>query len=294
MFKRGVTYSRKEIGIILRPDNPPHGGNWATGYDRIGNNLIVFMNIGIPGRTGHDFANYYDPETQTLIWYGKPRSHSGQPTFQKLMDGSLKPLFFARWNDSDPFTFLGTGSIVSFKDGVVTDQGHECIQVRLVVQDIKNIITEMAPQSYEFHDMPSLLQDEDNSTSFVFEKHLEDFLVKNWRNLPLANQYDIYEEKGNMIGQQYRTSIGPIDILGINKSKSDFLIMELKRDRASDHVVGQTLRYMGWVKEHLCKPSQTVSGCIIAHAHDEKLKYALKEVPNIRFMKYEVDFRLTG
>ncbi len=97
-----------------------------------------------------------------------------------------------------------------------------------------------------------------------------------------------------MIGQQYRTSIGPIDILGINKSKSDFLIMELKRDRASDHVVGQTLRYMGWVKEHLCKPSQTVSGCIIAHAHDEKLKYALKEVPNIRFMKYEVDFRLTG
>ena len=84
MFKRGVTYSRKEIGIILRPDNPPHGGNWATGYDRIGNNLIVFMNIGIPGRTGHDFANYYDPETQTWIWYGKPRSHSGQPTFQRF------------------------------------------------------------------------------------------------------------------------------------------------------------------------------------------------------------------
>jgi len=64
------------------------------------------------------------------------------------------------------------------------------------------------------------------------------------------------------------------------------------RDRASDVVVGQTLRYMGWVHEHLCKAEQTVNGCIIAHAQDEKLQYALNQVPNISFMKYEVDFRL--
>ena len=110
----------------------------------------------------------------------------------------------------------------------------------------------------------------------------------------LGNQYDIYEENGEQVGQQFRTGTVPIDILGLNKDKSDFLVLELKRDRTSDVVVGQTLRYMGWVQEHLCSPEQSVNGCIIAHAQDERLQYALNQVPNIRFMKYEVDFRLIG
>ena len=67
MFKRGAEYTRKEIAKIVRPDNPPSGGNWTTGYDRIGTNLYVFANIGVPGRTGHDFENYFDETTNTLI-----------------------------------------------------------------------------------------------------------------------------------------------------------------------------------------------------------------------------------
>ena len=82
------------------------------------------------------------------------------------------------------------------------------------------------------------------------------------------------------------------DILGQKKDKSDFLVVELKRDRASDIVVGQTLRYMGWVKEHLCERTQNVTGCIIAQDKDAKLDYALKPVGNIDFMRYEVDSRL--
>ena len=157
----------------------------------------------------------------------------------------------------------------------------------VAIEDIRDIVAETsgAPET----DQPAASQ-----SSFLFEKHLEDFLVKNWRNLPIGNQYDIYEEDGERIGQQFRTGTGPIDILGLNKDKSDFLVLELKRDRASDVVVGQTLRYMGWVQEHLCSPAQSVNGCIIAHAQDERLQYALNQVPNIRFMKYEVDFRLVG
>ena len=33
------------------------------------------MNIGIPGKTGHDFDNYFDEEKNTIIWFGKPNSH---------------------------------------------------------------------------------------------------------------------------------------------------------------------------------------------------------------------------
>ena len=42
------------------------------------NNLIVFMNIGVPGTTGHDFDKR-SAETNTIIWYGKPKAHSQQP-----------------------------------------------------------------------------------------------------------------------------------------------------------------------------------------------------------------------
>jgi restriction system protein len=132
----------------------------------------------------------------------------------------------------------------------------------------------------------------DQRSSFLFEKQLEDFLVSNWTRTPLAGEFEIYQQNGAVVGQQFRTSTGPIDILGQRKDKSDFLVVELKRDRASDVVVGQTLRYMGWVKEHLCANNQNVTGCIIAQRKDEKLDYALKQVNTIQFMRYEVDFRL--
>jgi RecB family endonuclease NucS len=41
-------------------------------------------------------------------------------------------------------------------------------------------------------------------------------------------------------------------------------VVELKRGRASDVVVGQALRYMGFVKEQLAEDDQTVEGAIIA------------------------------
>ena len=42
------------------------------------------MNIGIPGKTGHDFDNYFDEQNNTITWFGKPNAHSKQPTFKKL------------------------------------------------------------------------------------------------------------------------------------------------------------------------------------------------------------------
>ena len=210
MFKRGVTYKRDEIAVMARPDNPPQGGDRTTGYARIESDLFIFMNIGVPGRTGHNFDNHYDENTGTVVWFGKPNSRSDQPLFQKLLSGELRPLFFARWDQSQPFTFLGTGTFVSFEDGFVTQQGHTCVKLIVAIEDIRDIVSETsgAPET----DQPAASQ-----SSFLFEKHLEDFLVKNWRNLPIGNQYDICEENGEQVGQQFRTGTGPIDILGLNK-----------------------------------------------------------------------------
>lgn len=288
MFKRGSQYTRDEIANLVRPEKPPHGGDWATGYARIEDKLFVFMNIGVAGRTGHDFENYFDEKTNTLIWFSKPNKKSTNPLFQKLLSGELKPYFFARWNQKPPFTFLGTGLILKFEDGYKTPQGHECVRFVISVAELQEIIS----PHHKSVAVENNLVTENERSSFFFEKQLEDFLVSNWDRTPLSKDYEIFEEHGQRCGQQYRTNTGPIDILGQRKDKSDFLVVELKRDRASDVVVGQTLRYMGWVKEHLCNSNQKVTGCIIAQRKDEKLDYALKHVDSIRFLKYEVDFRL--
>lgn len=52
---------------------------------------------------------------------------------------------------------------------------------------------------------------------------------------------------------------------------------------ASDVVVGQILRYMGYVKEQISEPHQSVEGAIIALDDDQKLRWALLAVPASAF-----------
>ena len=282
MFKKGSNYTRKDVGWIVLPETGrPKGGNWDTGYVKVRDMLLVFMNIGVPGKTKHDFDNDYDESTGLITWFGKPNTHSKQPTFQKLNSGELTPHFFARWDNNDPnFVYLGAGNIVSIEDGSKTKSGIEAVKLKLSIDDAEFILPNTDPEPVN------------NKTSFLFEKHLEDFIVSNWKNTHLANKYKIYEENGVQVGRQYRTETGPLDILAISHDETELLVIELKRDRASDEVVGQILRYMGWIKKNIAKPHQVVSGCIIALRSDAKLENALYTLPNINFVRYEVDFRL--
>lgn len=127
---------------------------------------------------------------------------------------------------------------------------------------------------------------------FALEKHLEDFLVQNWRHAELGKHYDIYEEDGEMVGQQYPSDTGPIDILAISKNKKELLVVELKKGRVSDVVVGQVQRYMGYVQEELAEKNQTVKGAIIAFEDDVKINRALSVTPNIDFYTYKIHFEL--
>ena len=94
------------------------------------------------------------------------------------------------------------------------------------------------------------------------------------------------------VGQQFATDVGPIDVLAISKDKKRLLVVELKRGRASDVVVGQVLRYMGFVKEQVAEDDQTVEGVIIALEDDQKLRWALMAVPSIAFYRYQISFKL--
>ncbi|MHC6592746.1 endonuclease NucS domain-containing protein [Arthrobacter sp. C152] len=128
--------------------------------------------------------------------------------------------------------------------------------------------------------------------AFQLEKQLEEFLVHNWASTSLGREFDIYTEDGQPVGQQYPSDTGPMDILAISKDRTRLLVVELKRGRASDAVVGQIQRYMGYVQDALLEPGQSVEGVIIAQEDDLRIRRALSMTRNIRFMKYRVEFHL--
>lgn len=127
---------------------------------------------------------------------------------------------------------------------------------------------------------------------FALEKHLEDFLVQNWSQTELGRSYDILTEDGELVGQQYPSDTGPIDILAVSKDQKELLVVELKKGRASDAVVGQIQRYMGYCMDELAEEGQKVRGIIIALEEDQRLYRALRVTQNIQFYRYHVRFDL--
>ena len=162
------------------------------------------------------------------------------------------------------------------------------------VSNISKYATELTAV-LEGKSAPTLIATDENvedASVFALEKHLEDFLVENWSSTELSKSYDIYEEGGELVGQQFPTDTGPIDILAISKDRKELLVIELKKGRVSDVVVGQIQRYMGFVTTELAEENQKVKGIIIGLEDDLKLKRALSVTQNIDFYKYQVSFKL--
>lgn len=139
---------------------------------------------------------------------------------------------------------------------------------------------------------PENLEGIEDTSAFVLEKYLEEFIVSNFHAI-FKGQLRIYEDTEGNDGQQYATDIGPIDILALETDSKSFVVIELKKGRPSDQVIGQILRYMGWVKKNLCTDDQPVRGLLICHDPDPKLSYALEMTKDIDVRYYTVSFKLT-
>jgi hypothetical protein len=126
---------------------------------------------------------------------------------------------------------------------------------------------------------------------FAMETHLEEFLVANWDKTVFARKYELIYEEGDLVSRQYETKVGDIDILAQSKDKNSLLVIELKKGRSSDAVVGQISRYMNWVKESMAK-NMSVEGAVVVLDYDDKLIYSLKSFNNIRLYRYKVNFQL--
>jgi len=102
----------------------------------------------------------------------------------------------------------------------------------------------------------------------ILEKGLEEAIKPNLEKfgLKLADEH---------IRQQFpmELRVGRSDLICTDK-KGDFVILELKRGMSSDQVVGQVLRYMGWLQENIAKKKKKVHGWIITGGYDEQLRLA--------------------
>lgn len=128
--------------------------------------------------------------------------------------------------------------------------------------------------------------------NFGMESHLEDFLIANWNKTIFGKKYDLIYDEGDLASQQYQTAVGAIDILAKSKNGEEYLVIELKKGRTSDAIVGQILRYIAWVRENVAN-GKAVKGVIVVLDSDDKLKYALKELKDIALYTYQVNFKLS-
>ena len=126
----------------------------------------------------------------------------------------------------------------------------------------------------------------------MLESHLEQHIVQNFDTLFSGwSIYALNVNAGNSdsgtrrIGVRYRTEAGEIDILCVDE-EDNFVVIELKRNKAPDKVVAQTDRYIAWVQENMAQPNQKVRGLIIAKSLDKRLAYILSQRQNMTFWAY--------
>ena len=105
-FTVGETYTKNDIYRICKVPLDKQKGNWNTGYTNYEGDWFIFCNVGVAGRTGHDYQNRFIGDE--LLWYGKNKSHVGQESVKSLLDSTLNVYVFFREESRDPFTFSGS------------------------------------------------------------------------------------------------------------------------------------------------------------------------------------------
>lgn len=112
-----TAYSRKDLFVLLELPGDTKGGNWFTGYQSYKGEHFIFANVGVPGRTGHDYDNKWVADDQ-FRWFGKTNSTREQPQISAMLSGNEPVLLFWREDDRNTsFIFAGRVKALSATGG---------------------------------------------------------------------------------------------------------------------------------------------------------------------------------
>ena len=220
----------------------------------------------------------------------------------------IYPEKYGVWNKKSEIALKKLGLFPTFQRGVAFSDKY--IKVNQVLNDLKEKyaislwqldgVLGVIAGSSPFPTLPDedeMLKEDvkeygvEDVYNFGMEKHLEDFLIANWDKTEIGKSYDLIYEEGDLVSQQFLTEVGPIDILAKHKTDGNYLVVELKKGRTSDSVVGQILRYIGWVRKELSNGCE-VKGLVIVPEVDRRLELSLSELQNIGLMTYKINFKL--
>ncbi len=127
---------------------------------------------------------------------------------------------------------------------------------------------------------------------FALEKYLQEFIESNWQKIHFGDKLHLFRDSNGNSGSQYVAGdAGYIDLLAQDESKQ-FVVLELKKGRKNDEVVGQVLRYLTWVEENL-SDGREARAIIIVREKDRKLELAVRQVSHkVKVLLYKIDFSL--
>jgi hypothetical protein len=114
MLEIGHKYTKKDLYKLLNVPTQKQKGSWNTGYVKYNNGIYIFINVGIPGRTGHDYANKW--EGSHLIWYAKTGSQINQPLIQEMIQNTGNVFIFSRTEERAPFEYVGMAKCINYED----------------------------------------------------------------------------------------------------------------------------------------------------------------------------------
>jgi len=187
----------------------------------------------------------------------------------------------------------GTLELLGLLPRLTTNKGECYVRINEVLNNIKKELdTDLAYVDCFMYMVRELLGGEPGKiapegpegVSVSLEKDLVNFLAKN---------ISLVESGLQLQQKEFQTDeAGRIDLLCVDKD-GNFVVIETKKGKESDKVVGQVSRYMGWVKLKLAKQNQKVRSIIITNEPDEQLHYAVAPHDNIKLKYYKVKFELS-
>ena len=231
---------------------------------------------------------YYKKENILILAYGISETVDyEEPWTREIVDSNQKIKDFL----DKPFRYGESYVFQTYVPEITeTEVKYFRNEKEILKEDIAKDLKDITDKYKECLDIE--VKDEGSDLSkglFYMESQLEDFIIQNWNESEFGKKYDLIIKDGELESQQYRTDIGPIDILATDKNTGEYVVIELKRNQTSDQTIGQIARYMQWVEENLNKG---VKGVIVCGKWDEKLDYARKRMGDVEVLLYEVNFSL--
>lgn len=225
---------------------------------------------------------------------------TGRTVIPKLLSIYFPDIFLPIFNDQDRFlNFFLISGFDTENTGLALyfEYNFKLLKIKSRVEEIANrtfgnfefatMLYYTFPKEHEelSNGQPIILPliQEEQKFEALEVQHYQTLLHRNMPILFPKLKYFDEEQQMQKNGQYDTQVVGIMDMLTIDEN-GDFVIIEIKR-KAKDLSIGQILRYMGWTKEELCKNGQSVRGLIIAESKDINLEFALKVVPDVKFLK---------